>query len=269
MKKDIKLIGLIEELIANSWPAYIQQRLGTWTLRANMNVTKRANSVYAGGSFPEDEEWMKVIEEFYGRRSLLPCFYISETSPAELDSILDASGYRKIIECYTMMASCSEVMACCVESNQFTTEFAEEANSEWIYDFMRLEGYPADRYDGYAHIFSGIGPKKSFVSLRDNGQLIALGTVVVERGWAGLSNIVVDEKHRGKGAATALLRSLINWSLANGAERVYLQVLKDNLPALALYEKKGFSPLFEHHYRLLDSENMVSIPQVITKNLPC
>jgi GNAT superfamily N-acetyltransferase len=253
MRGDIKLIRLIEELAANSWPAYIQQRLGAWRLRANMNVTKRANSVYTCGSFPEYEEWMKVIEDFYERRSLLPCFYISEAAPAELDGILHSSGYRKILECYTMVASCIEVIARSVESDHFTSEFAGEASSEWIYDFMRLEGYSPDRYDGYAHIFSRIGPKKSFVNLRDNnGNLIALGTVVVERGWAGLSNIVVDAEHRGKGAATALLRSLINWSLSNGADQVYLQVIKDNLPALSLYGKHGFTPLFQYHYRLLD-----------------
>lgn len=253
MRGDIKLIRLIEELAANSWPAYVQQRLGTWMLRANMNVTKRANSVYTGGSFPECREWMDVVEDFYRRRSLLPCFHISEASPAELDGILDARGYRKVFECCTMVASCSEVMARSAETDKFTSEFAGEASSEWIYDFMRLEDYSPDRYEGYVHIFSAIGPKKAFVSLRDQGKLIALGTVVVERGWACLSNIVVDAQHRGKGAATALLRSLVDWSLCNGADQLYLQVLKDNSPALSLYQKLGFSPLSEHHYRLLDT----------------
>ncbi|MDF2572921.1 MAG: acetyltransferase [Sporomusa sp.] len=252
MRGDIKRIQLIEELAANSWPAHIQQTLGSWRLRANMGVTKRANCVYASGSFPEYGKWMDVVEDFYRRRSLLPCFYISETSPAELDGILHSRGYRKAFECCTMVSSCSEVMARSAESDQFICEFAGEASSEWIYDFMRLEGYSSDRYEGYGHIFSAIGPKKSFVSLRDNGNLIALGTVVVERGWAGLSNIVVDAEHRGKGAATDLLRSLVNWSVCNGADQLYLQVLKDNSPALSLYRKHGFTPLFEHHYRLLD-----------------
>jgi len=252
VRGDIKLIRLIEELTANSWPSYIQQTLGAWRLRANMDVTKRANSVYTCGSFPEYGAWMDVVEDFYRRRSLLPCFYISEASPAELDGVLHSSGYCKIFECCTMVASCSEVMARSAESDQFTFEFAGEASRDWICDFMRLEGYSPDRYDGYVHIFSAIAPKKSFVSLRDNGNLIALGTVVAERGWAGLSNIVVDAEHRGKGAATALLHSLANWSLCNGADQLYLQVLKDNLPALSLYRKHGFTPLFEHHYRLLD-----------------
>ena len=252
MEKDNKLVRFIEELAANSWPSYIQQTLGEWRLRANMDVTKRANSVYTGGVIPEYEGWMEVVQDFYRRRSLLPCFHISEASPAELDGILHSSGYHKIFECYTMIASCAEVLAHPAQFDQFTTEFTAEASSEWIHDFIRLEGYSPARYAGYVHIFSAIGPQKSFVSLRNNGKLIALATVVVERGWAGLSNIVVDAEHRGKGAATALLSSLVNWSLSSGADQLYLQVVKDNLPALSLYQKHGFSPLSEHHYRLLE-----------------
>jgi len=103
VREDIKLIRLIEELAANSWPSYIQQTLGEWRLRANMDVTKRANSVYTGGSIPEYGQWMEVVEEFYRRRSLLPCFHICEASPAKLDGILHSRGYRKIFECYTMV----------------------------------------------------------------------------------------------------------------------------------------------------------------------
>lgn len=252
MREDLKIIRLIEELAANGWPAYIQQTLGAWRLRANMDVTKRANSVYTNGPFPEHGEWLGVIEDFYRRRSLSPCFYISEASPPELDGILDCAGYRKAFQCYTLVASCREVMDRTVESDQFTFELAGEASTKWIYDFMHFEGYSPDRYKGYVHIFSAIGPKKIFVSLRDHGELIALGSVVAERGWAGLSNIVVNPKHRGKGAATALLRSLTAWSLSNGAGQLYLQVLKDNLPAIALYRKWGFTPLFEYHYRLME-----------------
>lgn len=254
MNGDIKLIRFIEELAANSWPAHIQETLGSWRLRANMNVTKRANSVYTNGAFPEHGEWLDVIEDFYRRQSLSPCFCISEASPIELEGILDSQGYRKIFECYAMIASGNQVLERIVESDRFICEFAGEASREWIDDFMRLEGYLPDRYQGYHHIFSAISSPKAFVRLYDQGILIALGTAVVERGWAGLSNIVVDAEHRGKGAAVALLRSLANWSLSHDVDQFYLQVLKNNIPALSLYHKLGFTPLFEYHYRLLDEK---------------
>ncbi|QJW47917.1 GNAT family N-acetyltransferase [bacterium BFN5] len=252
MNGDITLIRFIEELAANSWPAHIQQRLGTWRLRANMNVTRRANSVYTNGAYPEHGEWLDVVEDFYRRQALAPCFCVSEASPIELEGILDSRGYSKIFECYVMIASCNKVLEQTRESDRFICELAGEASREWVDDFMRFEGYSSDRYQGYRHIFSAMPPQKAFASLYDQGILIACGTVVAERGWAGLSNIVVDQEHRGKGAASVLLHSLANWALSKGADQLYLQVLKENALALSLYHKLGFTPLFEYHYRLLE-----------------
>lgn len=252
MREDLKLIRLIEELEANSWPAHTQQALGAWRMRATLNVTKRANSVYTNGPMPEGGAWLDIVEEFYRRRSIPPCFYMSAASPAELDGILAARGYQRIFEGYTMTGSCRTALERLAETDRFAAEFAEEASSEWIDDFMRLEEFPPERYEGYVRIFSAIGPQKSFVRLRENGEVAALGTVVAERGWAGLCNIVVGAEHRGKGAAKALLRSLAGWALQIGAEQLYFQVLKDNLPALSLYRKLGFTPLFEHYYRIAD-----------------
>ncbi|QQE72656.1 GNAT family N-acetyltransferase [Brevibacillus composti] len=253
MRGDAKQIRLIEELAANSWPAYIQQTLGAWRLRINSDETKRANSVFACGPFPEHEEWMGIVEDFYRRRSLSPCYYISQTSPAGLDGMLAAAGYRKTEACYTMIAHCRDLMNRSGMAEPFACEFAGEASREWILDFLRLEGYSPDSYEGYVHIFSAIGPKKAFVILRDQGEVVALGTAVAERGWAGLSNIIVDPQHRGRGAATALVRSLADWSWSNGADQLYLQVLQDNAPALSLYRKLGFTFMYEYHYRLLDT----------------
>ena len=69
MKKDSKLVRFIEELTANSWPSHVQQTLGEWRLRANLNVSKRSNSVYTCGAFPEYEGWMEVVEDFYRREA--------------------------------------------------------------------------------------------------------------------------------------------------------------------------------------------------------
>lgn len=84
----------------------------------------------------------------------------------------------------------------------------------------------------------------------DEESLTALGTVSVIDGYGGLSNIVVAEEHRGKGAGTQVIRVLTEWAKNNGAERMFLQVMKENLAAVSLYEKIGFSPISEHHYRI-------------------
>ncbi len=47
-----------------------------------------------------------------------------------------------------------------------------------------------------------------------------------------------------------MIRVLTEWAKNNGAERMFLQVMKENLAAVSLYEKIGFTPISEHHYRI-------------------
>ena len=41
---------------------------------------------------------------------------------------------------------------------------------------------------------------------------------------------------------------LADWGKAKGAGHVYLQVMDDNLPALALYDQLGFEHLYQYYY---------------------
>jgi ribosomal protein S18 acetylase RimI-like enzyme len=254
MKTDARLVPLIEELAANTWPALVQETLGEWRLRATFGLSKRANSVYTVGRLPDHGEWLKVVEDFYQRYAIPACFYVSDASPAELEGILETRGYKKVVECFLMTALSREVMESVERVDRFTYSFTSEAADGWIEDLIRLEQFSAERFREYAPIFSAIGPQKAFARILENGETIGLGTVVVERGWAGLSNIVIASAHRRKGAAAQLLRSLTDWASANGAQMMYLQVVHDNTAAITLYRKLGFHPISQHHYRMRSTE---------------
>jgi RimJ/RimL family protein N-acetyltransferase len=45
-----------------------------------------------------------------------------------------------------------------------------------------------------------------------------------------------------------VMRALAEWGETQGAQRVYLQVMEDNLPALRLYSKLGFQFLYQYFY---------------------
>jgi N-acetylglutamate synthase len=43
--------------------------------------------------------------------------------------------------------------------------------------------------------------------------------------------------------------ALADWADAHEADRMYLKVERDNIPALRLYERTGFSEICGYHYR--------------------
>jgi ribosomal protein S18 acetylase RimI-like enzyme len=250
MKTDPDLIRLLEQLIANAWPAHIQQTFGQWRLRATFGVTKRANSVFAIGPIPNYPDWMERVEQFYEQHAIEPCYHVSDASPRELDRVLETRGYHKIFECSIMIAKCSGVIERVAHDPRFTIQFSPEADDNWITQLIDLEQYSKERHHAYSHIFSAIRCTKAFVRICENGEVVGIGTIVVEQGWAGLSNIVVAPNYRRKGIAVQLLRSLSVWALENGAEQFYLQVINENEAAVQLYHKLGFNVVSHLHYRI-------------------
>jgi ribosomal protein S18 acetylase RimI-like enzyme len=78
---------------------------------------------------------------------------------------------------------------------------------------------------------------------------VAVGRAVADSGWVGVFNMATSPEARGKGAARTVLAGLAEWSRAQGAERMYLQVESENASALRLYERAGFGELNVFHYR--------------------
>ncbi|MQA27944.1 MAG: GNAT family N-acetyltransferase, partial [Micromonosporaceae bacterium] len=68
-------------------------------------------------------------------------------------------------------------------------------------------------------------------------------------GWAGVFGMATLPEARGKGAARDVLAAVADWAGAHRADRMYLQVERDNIPALRLYERTGFSEICGYHYR--------------------
>lgn len=71
--------------------------------------------------------------------------------------------------------------------------------------------------------------------------LVAAGVVGVLYEDAELLRIVVAPAHRGRGVAAALLARLLAEAASAGARRMLLEVRHDNISALALYGRAGFT----------------------------
>lgn len=53
-------------------------------------------------------------------------------------------------------------------------------------------------------------------------------------------SIAVSADYRGKGVATLLIDEVMERAKATGMRKIFLEVRKDNISAISLYEKKGF-----------------------------
>lgn len=93
-------------------------------------------------------------------------------------------------------------------------------------------------------------------ALEEDGALVtariggaASGVAALDGDWVGFRSIEVSTDHRRRGLGLAVMAELVRWGAERGATTAYLQVLGDNTPALALYDRLGF---VEHHrYRYL------------------
>ena len=58
---------------------------------------------------------------------------------------------------------------------------------------------------------------------------------------SNIGNIVTHKDYRGRGIATQLFDALLKELKEQGIAKVFLEVEHDNAPAIALYEKSGFT----------------------------
>ena len=77
-------------------------------------------------------------------------------------------------------------------------------------------------------------------SFDDSGRVIGFIGGAIRSGHGHISGIAVDKKYRMKGIGKSLLRTVEHDFLANGLEKVTLEVRKSNRDATRFYEKNGY-----------------------------
>jgi Predicted acetyltransferase len=239
-------IRFLEELSLNALPSLQTLVYDGWLLRFANGCTGRANSVQSlyPGVIPLEEK-IEQCEHVYASRGLPILFKLTVASqPPSLDEVLERRGYwtRPRVSVQTKQLSRTEpsVPNIRVES---------ALNDEWITAFFRLAHVRGDRRETITAMLKKILPATGYASLHVDGEIIAVGLGVLERGWVGLFDINTAGEHRRQGNASAIVRALSAWAVSCGVEKAYLQVVTENTPALALYEGMGFREAYRYWYR--------------------
>lgn len=242
------MIRTIEELSMNAWPAMQTMLYDGWVLRSADGYTKRANSIYP--LYPSEINLDSKIDfcaSFYRTRGLLVIFKMTEAStPADLDSRLDALGYR--IDSPTSVQTLELGNGKHEIPNGVDLTFDD--TETWHEAFARMNNVSPDRRATHEHILHAIMPDKCYASISMDGNIIGCGLGVLQAGYLGIFDIVIDPDRRGHGHGTHLMQALLAWGKRAGANTSYLQVMCNNQPALRLYEKLGFQEQYQYWYRI-------------------
>ena len=229
----------LSRITSRGWPAIVSEPLGEWELRASGGFTGRANSVAVHGDpgLPFDDALGAVVE-FYARHEATPMAQIVVGSEHER-AFLDA-GWAPIADgrpgAIVQVADLGDERPADPEARVSPT-----ADESWLRLYPRAEDPVVAR---------GVleGPRTvGFVAIGD--PVIAIGRVVVTGEWAGVAAVEVVPERRREGLARRVVDTALAWAHERGADKAYLQTMRDNTAALALYAPHGF--VDHHEYRYL------------------
>lgn len=239
---DKSMVQACEERLINVWPAVTTLMMEGWCLRFAHGYSARANSASAiAAGAVMSEALLAEAERLFATDGLTPTVRVTPVAATGTEKFLRARGYTVKDEAVTMLRA---------------LPFAGQADSRVLLqghaEAVWLNGISAHQQASKrnpAHlndIVSRIKLPAAFATLHDDGVPLGFGLAVVDRGFAELGSIMIDADHRGRGLGEAVVSSLLAWATVQGAERAFLQVDVENAPALKLYERLGFLPLYRY-----------------------
>jgi ribosomal protein S18 acetylase RimI-like enzyme len=238
----------LEEISLNAWPATQTVLYDGWVLRFAEGYTRRANSI--SPLYPSSltlDAKLDTCERLYRERGLPVIFKLAQSaSPPGLDAALADHGYRE--DASTAVQILNLERAAPHPAPDARVE--ETPTVEWLDAYARMSNLP-DRNRGIlSRILANIVPAHAYASISLEGSVVATGLAVAQSGYIGLYDIVTDPACRGRGFGGQIVQSLLAWGVTQDAELAYLQVMLDNLPALRLYARLGFTEFYRYWYRV-------------------
>ncbi|CUR56286.1 GCN5-related N-acetyltransferase [metagenome] len=204
------------------WPDLQTEPRGDWILRLSETSTaRRANSVLAIGESGLGDP-VEEVSAYYRARGRRPIAAVVADS-AESQVFVSAGWVPESHDADTLFQIASVARA-----------------------LRALRRHPAPPLVAHWE------PDGELVTVRlgsPESGVVASGVAAFAEDWVGFRSIEVDPARRRQGLGSAVMTALLGWGAERGAGTAYLQVLGHNAPALALYERIGFTT--HHAYRYL------------------
>src|SRR5687768_10357517 len=233
----------LSRITSRGWPALVSEPLGEWELRSSGGFTGRANSVAVHGDPGRPfADALAAVIAFYDSHDATPRAQVVIGSGHE-PGFVDAGwtpGTEPRPGAIVQVADLRDAFEPDPEARVTST-----ADENWLRLYPRAEDPEVARA-----VLEG--PRTvGFVSIGD--PTVAIGRVVVTGEWAGVAAVEVVPERRGEGLARRIVDTALSWATERGADKAYLQTMRDNTAALALYASYGF--VDHHEYRYLQPGN--------------
>ena len=237
----------IEELSLNALPCLQQILDDGWVLRFAQGYTKRANSVTPlYPSFLDLHTKIKRCEDIYRSFALKPIFRLRDTPEMKiLDCALDNLGYLRQDTVSVRVKNLDNIK---VENNLVT--FERELSQEWLDQYVHAVDLPVQHWQTLSTMLEIIPTPTCYALLKDRSLFCSCGLGVLERNYLGLFSIATAKRQRGKGYGSRLISAMLQWGQACGAKKAYVQVETKNQRGINLYNKLGFTEVYQYFYRL-------------------
>lgn len=240
-------ILLYEELSLNAHPALQTQFYDGWVLRFANRYTNRANSI--NPLYPSVIDLQTKIaecEKRYFAQGLPAVYKLTDGSDPLIDKSLDEHGYAMVTPTYVLDMDLRDK-----DFSSGDCVLTSHADSEWLNAYFSFSRYTDKvKMKTAKQILENVKSTMICGRIAKDGITVACGSAVIECGYMGLLNIVVDEPQRGKGYGKEICKSLLAAAKRLNAHTAYLQVVQSNQTALNLYTKLDYKNVYSYWYRV-------------------
>jgi N-acetylglutamate synthase len=247
----LETVRLTEERLVNVWPSVSTLLMDGWVVRIAHGYSGRANSASAvipGAGMTDG--LISEIERLYREAGLRPSVRVTPLSHPSVETMLLHRGYRIKDESWVMTADLKQVRPRGPEDGRVRIEGAP--SRAWLAG-VSLRQEPSKR--SADHLFAIVGHLRvpaAFASLSAGGEDVGFAMAAVDRGWAEVGSVMLDEAQRGRGLGRSLVSALMDWAARQGAGHAFLQVEITNTVARGTYASLGFQNLCRYRTLIKD-----------------
>ena len=244
----------LQERAARAQPAELVEEVEGWWLRHAPGCDWWVGTVLPHSEDDEPHELIGRVagaEAFYAGHGAPTRVQITPGAcPPQLDGVLARRGYRRESPISLQVARTASVRQR-APAGRRRLRLDDTASPSWLSvghaGRHRADRHRADRQRAMldrVHL-----PSVYAGAVSDDNVVVSVGRAVVDDGWAGVFSMTTQPAARGRGAALEVIGALAEWAGQRGVDTMYLQVEKDNVAAMRLYQRAGFGELCSYHYR--------------------